>query len=106
MIIRSRNKIPGPGDYVWQDSVHLDKPPLWSIVAPDRRNLDMMVNTWTPAPTSNAQRAPDPGRYDVQKVSRNGRFSPPMWSWERNSARPCLHAKSNAVDTLYKVPSA
>ncbi|CAE7405437.1 for [Symbiodinium natans] len=82
---------PAPGQYVWKDDVHLRKKPVWSMMSPDRKNLDLMLGTWTPASRSLQPRAPDPGEYGaVDTCGRNGVFTSPKWSQARSSARPCL----------------
>lgn len=96
-IVRSKmNKSPGPGDYMWNDHVNLKKKPVWSMTSPERNQLDYMLCTWTPAPTSLQPRSPPPDEYPVEgklggkSVGRNGKILPPQWSWEKYSGRPCM----------------
>jgi len=89
-LLMSRSKsTPAPGQYVWRDDVHLRKKPSWSLSVPDRKNLDGMVCSWTPATSNCFPRAPDPGEYgDFPTLcSKNG---PPKWTYARASGRPCL----------------
>jgi len=79
---------PGPGDYMWNDEVNLRKKPVWSMTSPDRKNLDLMLTTWTPASTSTQPRAPDPGEYSLEGIGRHGKFSPPKWSWKKKHDVP------------------
>jgi len=82
---------PAPGQYVWRDDVHLNKKPVWSVNSPDRKQLDLMLGTWTPASSSLQPRAPDPGEYGCQdKCGYHGVFSSPKWTQARSSGRPCL----------------
>merc|ERR1712125_48114 len=71
--------------------VNLKKKPIWSMTSPERKQLDMMLGTWTPAATSLQPRAPDPGEYGDQSiVGKNGLFFAPKWSYGKNSGRSCL----------------
>lgn len=108
MLVGSRNKCPGPGDYVWRDDVHLNKHPEWSLAVPERKNLDLMVGSWFPPPSSNAERAPDPSAYgDLSHLGRNGKFGAPKWSWEKCSTRPCLQkATKDELGKGYDLPSS
>jgi hypothetical protein len=90
-ILNKSKSTPAPGQYRWNDDIHLRKRPVWSMFSPDRAHLDLMLGTWTPASTSLQPRAPDPGEYGDQSiVGRNGLFTQPKWSWEKSSIRPCL----------------
>ena len=99
---------PAPGQYVWHDHVHLRKKPVWSMMSPDRRNLDLMLPTWTPASGSLQPRAPDPGEYGaVDTCGKNGVFSCPKWSQARSSGRPCLAPDPpELVELELQVPSS
>lgn len=99
---------PAPGQYVWRDDVHLRKKPVWSMTSPDRKNLDLMLPTWTPASGSLQPRAPDPGEYGLQDTcGRNGVYRPPKWSQARSSGRPCLAPDPPEVIELEtKIPSS
>lgn len=89
--LRKGSSTPAPGQYMWQDDVNLRKKPVWSIQSPDRKGLDMMLGTWTPASSSLQPRAPDPGEYGAQdKCGYHGMFTSPKWSQARSSCRPCL----------------
>lgn len=82
---------PGPGEYIWKDDVNLKRKPIWSMTSPDRKPLDMMLGTWTPASLSLQPRAPDPGEYSCPKpAGYRGVFFAPRWNFERGSVRPCL----------------
>lgn len=83
---------PGPGEYIWNDDANLRKKPVWSMTSPDRRNLDLMLGTWTPASMTLQPRAPDPGEYGGldRKCGKNGNFFAPMFAWERQPHRPCM----------------
>jgi len=81
---------PAPGQYAWDDDVHLHRRPVWSMTSPDRGHLDNMLGSWTPASPSLQPRAPDPTAYgDTSKVGKNGRFFAPKWSSPKE-IRPCL----------------
>ncbi|OLP78432.1 hypothetical protein AK812_SmicGene41386 [Symbiodinium microadriaticum] len=99
---------PAPGQYVWRDDVHLRKKPVWSMMSPDRRNLDLMLGTWTPASRSLQPRAPDPGEYGaVDRCGRNGVFTSPKWSQARSSGRPCLaQDPPEVIEIENKLPSS
>mmetsp|Transcript_90021 Transcript_90021/g.239171 ORF Transcript_90021/g.239171 Transcript_90021/m.239171 type:complete len:324 (-) Transcript_90021:68-1039(-) len=85
----SRSKsTPGPGQYAWRDSIHLRKKPSWTMQVPERKNLDLMVGSWTPASSSQQPRAPGPV-YD-SPPGVGGKYGPPKWSYARASGRPCL----------------
>jgi len=73
---------------MWNDEVNLRKKPVWSMTSPDRKNLDLMLTTWTPASTSTQPRAPDPGEYSLEGIGRHGKFSPPKWSWKKKHDVP------------------
>lgn len=107
-VLLSRNRSnPGPGEYMWNDNVHIKRKPVWSMASPDRKHLDLMLGTWTPASTSLQPRAPDPGEYVCKKpAGKNGVFFSPQWTFERGSVRPCL--AEDPVPTLqldYKLPA-
>eukprot|EP00421_Protoceratium_reticulatum_P027047 CAMPEP_0168462168 /NCGR_PEP_ID=MMETSP0228-20121227/54382_1 /TAXON_ID=133427 /ORGANISM="Protoceratium reticulatum, Strain CCCM 535 (=CCMP 1889)" /LENGTH=86 /DNA_ID=CAMNT_0008477547 /DNA_START=42 /DNA_END=299 /DNA_ORIENTATION=- len=86
--MRSKSS-PGPGQYVWNDHIHLRRKPNWSVTSPDRTNLDLMIGTWTPASSSVQPRAPDPGEYgDQAKIGPHGKYWAPSWSQARSSGRP------------------
>lgn len=106
--LRKSDTTPAPGQYVWRDEVHLRKKPVWSMMSPDRRNLDLMLPTWTPASGSLQPRAPDPGEYGPQDTcGRNGVFSCPKWSQARTSGRPCLAPDPpEVVELETKIPSS
>ena len=106
--LRKSNQTPAPGQYVWHDDVHLRKKPVWSMVSPDRKNLDLMLPTWTPASGSLQPRAPDPGEYGCQDTcGRNGPYRPPKWSQARSSGRPCLAPDPpEVVELENKIPSS
>lgn len=98
---------PGPGEYVWNDAVNLYRPPVYTLTVPDRKNLDLVVGSWFPPPSSNQQRAPDPGHYELADLSRNGRVGAPKWSWERNSERFAgrkMPPTKVEINTIYDVP--
>jgi len=80
---------PGPGQYVWNDQVSFRKKPSWTVSVPDRKNLDQMICSWTPATSSQQPRAPAPGTYEDMPVL-GGKYGPPKWSYARASGRPCL----------------
>ncbi|CAE7704410.1 unnamed protein product [Symbiodinium pilosum] len=103
-----QNTTPAPGQYVWNDNVNLRKKPVWSMMSPDRKNLDLMLGTWTPASRSLQPRAPDPGEYGaVDTCGRNGLFTSPKWSQARSSARPCLaQDPPEVVEIENKLPSS
>merc|ERR1712087_712458 len=89
-MLRSKST-PAPGQYVWDDHVNMRKRPVWSMNSPERKNLDSMLGTWTPASSSLQPRAPDPGEYGDQSiVGKNGLFFAPKWSYGRCSGRSCL----------------
>lgn len=76
---------------MWNDHVHVRKKPSWSVTSPDRRNLDLLLCTWTPASPSLQPRAPDPGEYgDQSALGCRGKYWAPQWSYARNAGRPCL----------------
>ena len=106
--LRKSNQTPAPGQYVWHDDVHLRKKPVWSMASPDRKNLDLMLPTWTPASGSLQPRAPDPGEYGCQDTcGRNGPYRPPKWSQARSSGRPCLAPDPpEVVELENKIPSS
>lgn len=90
-LLSKSKSTPAPGQYFWDDNVNLRKRPDWKLQSPDRKHLDLMLATWTPASTSLQPRAPDPGEYGDQSiVGRNGVFTVPKWTWEHGSKRPCL----------------
>jgi len=72
------------------DRYAMRKKPIWSMTSPDRKNVDLMLGTWTPASSSLQPRAPDPGGYNTEGVGKNGKFTPAKWSFAKNSGRPCL----------------
>lgn len=86
-------RAPGPGDYGWEDDVHLRKRPVYSMTSPDRACLDLMLPTWTAASSSLQPRAPDPAEYSNldynSAVGRNGKLGAPKWSWERTTPGDC-----------------
>lgn len=88
--------------------MHLRKKPVWSMMSPDRRNLDLMLGTWTPASRSLQPRAPDPGEYGaVDRCGRNGVFTSPKWSQARSSGRPCLaQDPPEVIEIENKLPSS
>lgn len=89
-LLSKSKSTPAPGQYAWNDDINLRKRPVWKMQSPERKHLDLMLATWTPASTSLQPRAPDPAEYgDTSKVGRNGVFSQPKWNWE-GSRRPCL----------------
>ncbi|CAJ1434275.1 unnamed protein product, partial [Effrenium voratum] len=97
---------PAPGQYVWQDNVHLREKPVWSMTSPDRKSLDLMLPTWTPASSSLQPRAPDPGEYSAE-CGRRGVFFSPKWSQARSSGRPCLAPEPpELVELENRVPSS
>lgn len=90
-LLSKSKSTPAPGQYFWNDDVNLKKRPVWKLQSPDRSQLDLMLQTWTPASRSLQPRAPDPGEYgDVSIVGYNGVFGAPKWTWEKGSIRPCL----------------
>ena len=106
--LRKSDSTPAPGQYVWHDDVHLRKKPVWSMTSPDRKNLDLMLGTWTPASGSLQPRAPDPGEYGVQdSCGKNGPYRPLKWSQARSSGRPCLAPDPpEVVELENKIPSS
>lgn len=106
--MRKSTSCPGPGDYMWDDNIHLRKKPVWSMTSPDRKNLDLLIGTWTPASMSLQPRAPDPGEYGTMEgIGRNGKFSQPQWSYGRASGRPCLAPPPpDKLETALKVYSS
>eukprot|EP00927_Polykrikos_kofoidii_P061745 TRINITY_DN56580_c0_g1_i1.p1 TRINITY_DN56580_c0_g1~~TRINITY_DN56580_c0_g1_i1.p1 ORF type:complete len:323 (-),score=50.58 TRINITY_DN56580_c0_g1_i1:61-1029(-) len=100
------NSTPGPGEYVWKDDTNMKKKPKWSMTSPDRKNLDLMLGTWTPASQSLQPRAPDPGEYVCPRpAGYNGVYSSPQFSW-RGSGRACLAPDPKAKVELHtELPS-
>lgn len=89
--LRKGTSTPAPGQYIWRDEVNLRKKPVWTMQSPDRKSLDLMLGTWTPACSSVQPRAPDPGEYGAQDTcGYHGVFTSPKWSQARSSGRPCL----------------
>ncbi|CAE8588558.1 unnamed protein product, partial [Polarella glacialis] len=93
---------------VWHDDVNLNKKPVWSMTAPDRKMLDQMLGTWTPASSSCQPRAPDPGEYgDVSNCGHHGLFGAPKWSYARSSGRACLAPDPpQRIETEITLPSS
>jgi len=90
-LLSKSDSTPGPGNYLWKDDVNLRKRPVWSVGSPERKHLDLLLCTWTPASTSLQPRAPDPGEYgDTSYVGYRGKYGAPKWSWENGGTRPCL----------------
>jgi len=99
---KGNGNTPGPGEYLWLDDVNLKKKPVWSMMSPDRRNMDLMLGTWTPASGSLQPRAPDPGEYlcndfalmpgqlGAKPAGKTGVYFSQQWSWQKASVRPCL----------------
>lgn len=54
---------PAPGQYAWQDDAHLTKPPTWTMISPDRTNVDPYRCSWVPATTLDRNGAAAPGEY-------------------------------------------
>eukprot|EP00930_Biecheleria_cincta_P073801 TRINITY_DN61088_c0_g1_i1.p1 TRINITY_DN61088_c0_g1~~TRINITY_DN61088_c0_g1_i1.p1 ORF type:complete len:265 (-),score=29.69 TRINITY_DN61088_c0_g1_i1:80-874(-) len=77
-------KSPGPGDYDWNPDVNLNRPPVWSMSSPERKNMDPLSPTWTPLPSTNQSRAPPPTEYSNidynNAVSYHGKLGAPKWS--------------------------
>lgn len=97
---------PGPGQYVWKDDVHLKCNPKASVLAPDRRALDLMVPTWTPK--TSLLPSPDPGAYgELSTIGPRGRFSSPKWNMQSGIIRPCLAPPPpEKVEIVTKIPTA
>lgn len=91
--IAREGKKPGPGDYAWKDEVHLRKRPVCSMKFINRKQMDLAVPAWCPAPTSLQPRAPDPAEYSIldynAAVGRNGKMDAAKWSWDRNTPGEC-----------------
>merc|ERR1712098_846812 len=62
-LLSKSKSTPAPGQYFWKDDVNLRKRPEWKLKSPERKHLDLMLATWTPASTSLQPRAPDPAEY-------------------------------------------
>lgn len=80
---------PGPGAYIWQDDVNLNKPPVWTMSSPERKHLDTQFSSWTPLPSTHAARAPPPTEYSnidyETAMSYHGRLGAPKWSMGKPS---------------------
>lgn len=99
---------PGPGNYSWNDDVHLDRRPVAQIASPDRDSLDLALPSWAPAASSLQPRAPDPQAYSNMDyetaVGRNGKLGGPKWSMEKYTPGPCrqpLRRRELAVPTRH-----
>mmetsp|Transcript_21013 Transcript_21013/g.58689 ORF Transcript_21013/g.58689 Transcript_21013/m.58689 type:complete len:355 (+) Transcript_21013:69-1133(+) len=103
---RKKMDVPGPGRYMWDDHVNMKRKPTWSMTSPERKHLDLMLGTWTPASGSLQPRAPDPGEYEPTKpVGRNGLVNAPRWTWEKGE-RPCLAADPpEKIELEHNLPS-
>jgi len=89
-MMQKSKSTPGPGQYAWNDHVHVRRKPSWSVSSPERAQLDLMLGTWTPASTSLQPRAPDPGEYSREAVGRNGKYWAPQWGFGKTSGRSCM----------------
>lgn len=93
-LLSKSKSTPAPGQYAWNDNVNLRKRPEWKMQSPDRKHLDLMIGSWSPASTSLQPRAPDPAEYgesvEGKRVGRNGVFRPSVADWKNCSRRPCL----------------
>lgn len=78
------NKSPGPGDYMWNSDANLNKPPVWSMSSPERKNLDMQFPSWTPLPSTAQARAPAPTEYSNMDYNTamgcHGKLGAPKYS--------------------------
>lgn len=81
-VMRKTASCPGPGAYMWNDHVNKRRRPLWTMQSPDRKCLDLVLGSWTPATSSVQPRAPDPGEYMTEGLGRNGKFVAQRIIWK------------------------
>lgn len=82
--------LPGPGHYkMVSNDAYSKRKPVYSFTSPDRKNLDLMLGTWTLASSSLQPRAPDPEH--PGNAGKNGVYMSPSWSFDKGAGpRTCL----------------
>lgn len=96
---------PGPGAYRWNEDVHKNRAPLFTLSSPDRRNLGYKLQSWTPTPVDSM--TPDPAAYgDISHLGPHGVHSAPKFKFRSRYPKGSGNPQARDTSRYYDLPGA